>query len=349
MKRLILLAALLCGARCAEAHDFVVTLDGQKVYFNIKSQKNRTAEVTYNGSIAGGQPTDYEGELTIPARVKHDDQIYTVVGVGAKAFSGAERLTGVVFPLGITSIGDFAFEGCTSLSKIIFPGNAVKFGQGVFFKCDKIQDLSFGSEWREVDLRMFRWSDSLRVITFPAKLERIQNLKSLKQLERVVVDVNNARFTTVDGVLYNKSGEILYGCPRAYRGKLQIAEGVKRVTPGALIDCVLLEQVDLPASLEQISFREFSRMPLLRAILFRAAQPVMTAKADGRDCFVLQVQHPDVALVVLKQARDAYREALVQQSGQYTERDGSIPYLVEQAKMPAARQLVAVKDFSKYE
>lgn len=349
MKRLILLAALLLSGTLAQAHDFVVTLDGQKVYFNIKSQRNRTAEVTYNGSIAQGRPSYVEGEVTIPAKVKHDDVIYTVVGIGPKAFSGADKLTGIVLPMGIATIGDFAFEGCTSLSKIIFPGNSVKFGQGVFFQCDKIQDVSFGSDWKEVDLRMFRWSDSLRSLTIPAKVERIANLKSLKRLERVAVDVNNARFTTIDGLLYNKSGEVLYGCPRAYCGKIRIAEGVRTITPGALIDCPGIEQIDLPATLASLSFREFSRMPALTTLIFRGEEPLCTARQQGEGCFLLQVQHPALTIVVPKSARDAYKVALVQQRGEYTEIDGTIPYLVEAEKMPAARNIVGVKEFSKYE
>ena len=168
---LMLLMAAACGL--AKAHDFVVTLNGQKVYFNIVSEKNRTVEITYNGSIADEKPTYYEGELAVPAKVRHNNTIYSVAGIGAKAFCGADRLTGIVLPEGLKAIGDFAFEGCTSLERIIFPGGSVKFGEGVFFKCDKIQDVSFGSDWKEVDLKMFRWSDSLVSITIPAKMEKI--------------------------------------------------------------------------------------------------------------------------------------------------------------------------------
>ena len=105
MKRIVILAMLLMTGGFVRAHDFVVTLDGQKVYFNIKSEKNRTVELTYKGSIADGLPTDYAGELTIPAKVRHNNMVYSVVGIGAKAFSGADKLTGVVMPTGLTTMG----------------------------------------------------------------------------------------------------------------------------------------------------------------------------------------------------------------------------------------------------
>jgi len=349
MKKLIVstLLAAVCGF--AQAHDFVVTLGGQKIYFNITDRRSLTAEVTYCGSIADGRPCDCEGELTIPAKVRHDNKVYTVTRIGAKAFSGAERLTGVIMPAGVASIDDFAFEGCTSLSKIIFPGGTVAMGQGVFFKCDKIRDVSLGSDWREIDLKMFRWSDSLAVLTIPAKMERIRNMKSLKHLETIHVDVNNARFSTVDGVLYDKSGTVLYGCPRARAGALHVAEGTERITPGALIDCESLTLVDLPQTLAVMSFREFSRMAGLQTLVFRGAEPVATAQHDGTDVFLLWVANADVKIVVDKSAVKSYRASLVQSDGEYAETDGTVPFLVERSKMPDAKNIVGVKSFKDYE
>lgn len=349
MKKLLISALLLAAAGSAQAHDFVVTLDGQKVYFNITDQRACTAEVTYNGSIADHRPTDFEGELNIPAKVRHDNKVYTVTGIGAKAFSGAERLTGITMPAGIKSIGDFAFEGCSSLSKIIFPGNVVKFGQGVFFKCDKIRDVSLGSDWREIDLKMFRWSDSLTVVTVPAKIEQIRNMKSLKHLESIHVDINNDRFSAVDGLLYNKSGEVLYGCPRGRSGAIRVAEGTRRITAGALIDCRQLTLVDLPQTLEALPFREFCRMNGLQTVVFRGTAPIMTASCDGRQVLLLQVAAADVKIVVNKAAVKAFKAALAQQTGDYTEPGGTLPFHVERSQMPDVKNIVGMKSFKVYE
>lgn len=340
---------LLMAGGIGHAHDFVVTINGQKVYFNIKSAKNKTAEVTYNGSISNGQPTYFEGELTVPAKVKHDNVVYSVVGVSAKAFCGADKLTGIILPSGIVSIGDFAFEGCSSLRKVLFPGNEVKFGQGVFFKCDKIQDVSFGSDWKDVDFRMFRWSDSLKTVAIPAKMEKINNFKSLKNLASISVDVNNSRFSAIDGILYNKKGDVLYGCPRAYQGKVRIADGTATITAGALADCKAVTGIVCPESLKSLSFREFANLSTLEMIVFKGIEPVKTAKRGGEELFLLQVAAPNVKIVVLKSAKNLYKALLVRHSGEYTEMEGSAPYYVEQSKMPDTKNIVGVKDFSKYE
>ena len=343
------LVAMMAMSGVASAHDFAVNINGQQVYFDVTNELKKTAVVTYNGSIAQQMPTDYKGELTIPTRVEYNGKKYTVVGIGAKAFSGAEKLTGVVMSTRLTTIGDFAFEGCTALEKVIFPGNQVKFGQGVFFRCDKIENVTLGSDWKNVDLKMFRWSDSLATITIPAKMERIQNLKALKNLETVNVDVNNAKFASIDGVLYNKSGDVLYGCPRAYKGVLKVAEGTKSITAGALIDCKGITRVDFPTTLTAMSFRELSRMEQLNEVILRNEQPMVTAKKGAEEILLLQVANTDVKIVVLKSAKKIYKKALVQEKGEYTEIGGNTPYVVELNMLPLAKNVVGVKNFNKYE
>lgn len=342
---------LLAGCSMVSAHDFTATVNGQKVYFNIKSKTNQTVEVTYNGSIADKRISEVEGVLEIPAKVKHNNVVYSVTGVGAKSFAGATKLKSVVFPSSVKSIGDFAFEGCVSLESIVFPGNSVTPGQGVFFKCTSIKNVTLGSDWKSVDLAMFRWSDSLVSISIPAKTEKIQHLKTLKTLRNIDVDVNNAKFMSCDGVLYSKDGKTLYSCPRSYQGSLKIKEGTEMVTKGAMIDCQQITQIDFPESIKSFSFRETSRMKDLKAIIIRGNTVPTTAYLNDEGKFLIQTANESLQIVVLNSQKKEFRTSLVQSSGEYTETKdaNSTPYLVEVAQMPKTNNVVGVKNFSKYE
>ncbi|MBE6293237.1 MAG: leucine-rich repeat domain-containing protein [Bacteroidales bacterium] len=344
IKRNIALVLSLVLCSIAMAHDFVVTIDGQKVYFDIKNEKKKTAIITYKGSITEHTPTYFVGELSIPQKVKHNNKIYTVVGINAKAFSGADKLTGITMPTGISTIGDFAFEGCTSLEKVIFPGNAVKMGEGIFYKCDKIKNISIGSDWTSINFHLFRWSDSLRTITIPAKIEQIKNIKALKHLEKINVDNNNARFSNVDGVLYNKNKETLYCCPRAYKGEVKVAEGTKNITSGALIDCKEVTFIDFPESLATMSFKELSRNENLNEIIFRSTTPIKTAKKGKQEVFLLQVKNTDIKITVNKKSRDIYKQELIQEEGEYTELNGTTPFLVEKSNIVPSKNIRGIKD-----
>lgn len=349
-KKSIAAFLLLTGCSLACAHDFTATVDGHKLFFNIKSKTNKTVEVTYNGSISDKKNLEVSGNLEIPAKIKHNNFVYSVVSIGAKSFSGASKLEGITIPSTVKSIGGFAFEGCTSLSKIIFPGSDVSFGEGVFFKCNSIKDITLGSDWKTVDLSRFRWSDSLMTITIPARIEKIQGLKTLKKLKSVYVDVNNTRFSSYNGVLYNKDGKILYGCPRSFDGKLRIKDGTEIISRGALIDCPNITLVDFPSSIKSFSFRETSRMFHLETIIFRGELPVITAYNGNEGKFILQVANADVKLIVPNNAKKEYKSALVKNGGEFTEsvEENSTPFVVGAGQMLQESNVVGVKNFSKY-
>lgn len=341
---------LLAGCSLVSAHDFTATVDGQKLFFNIKSKTNKTVEVTYNGSISDKKVSEAKGNLEIPAKIKHNNVVYSVVSIGAKSFSGAIKLEGVTIPSTVKSIGGFAFEGCTSLSKIIFPGSEVTFGEGVFFKCTSIKDITFGSDWKNADLTRFRWSDSLSTVTIPAKIEKIQGLKSLKNLKSVFVDVNNTRFSSYDGILYNKDGKTLYGCPRSFNGNLKIKEGTEVISKGAFIDCPDITLIDFPSTIKSFSFRETSRLDQLETIIFRGSTPVNTAYNGNDGKFVLQVGNAGVKIIVSNNSKKEYKIALVKDGGEFAEsiEANSTPYVVRADQMPKENNIIGVKNFSKY-
>ena len=174
-------------------------------------------------------------------------------------------------------------------------------------------------------------------------------MKSLKRLERISVDVNNEKFASIDGALYNKTKEIFYGCPRGYKGVIRIAEGTKEIVHGGLVDCTEVTRVDLPESLESMSFKEFSRMEKLNEIIFRKEKPIATSMTKGVRVFLLQVANSGVKIIVQKKSRKIYENALVKQGGEFTEINGKIPFVVDADELPSVLNVKGVKNFNKYE
>ena len=119
----------LAGSVGSYAHDFTATIDGQRLYFNITNQASKTAEVTYKGSIADKLPNEISGTIEIPAKVKHDNVVYSITAIGAKAFSNATKLNGIVMPSTINKIGDFAFACAYSINELIIPDSVEEIGK----------------------------------------------------------------------------------------------------------------------------------------------------------------------------------------------------------------------------
>lgn len=346
--RNILLGVLLSVGVGGYAHDFTATVNGQRLYFEITSKNKKTVAVTFNGSIADKKTPDIDGIVEIPAKIKHNNVVYDVNGIGQKAFANADRLKGIVIPSGVETIGDFAFEDCDSLKSVVFPGNPVTLGQGVFFKCPQISDVTIGSDWKNIDFTMFRWSDKLTSITIPAKIEKIQGIKKLVALKTISVDPNNKKFTSYDGMLYSKDGSTLFACPRAYTGKVKVNEGVTKILDGAFIDCLAITSLDLPSSILSISFRETSRMKNLENIILRSETPVITGYINGTGRFFFQLANPKTNLIVLSSAKDKYLSDLATIAGEYCESIGTVPYMVSLTELPNKKNLKGVKNFDKY-
>lgn len=346
--RNLLLGALMFAGVEGAAHDFTATVNGQRLYFEITNKTKKTVSVTYNGSIADKKALDIEGIVEIPAKIKHNDVVYHVTAIGQKAFANADRLKGIVIPSGVETIGDFAFEDCDSLKSVVFPGNPVTLGQGIFFKSPEIENVTIGSDWKSIDFTMFRWSDKLTSITIPAKIEKIQGVKKLVALKTISVDPNNKKFTSHDGMLYSKDGATLFACPRAYMGKVNVNYGVIKVLDGALIDCLAITSIDLPSTVQSISFRETSRMKNLENIILRSETPVITGYINGTGKFFFQLANPKTNIIVLSSAKDKYLAELASTAGEYSERIGMVPYSVPLSELPTPNNFKAVKNFNKY-
>lgn len=346
--RNLLLGALLFVGVGAYAHDFTATVNGQRLYFEITSKTKKTVSVTYNGAIADKKSLDIEGIVEIPSKIKHDNVVYDVNSIGQKAFANADKLKGIVIPSGVETIGDFAFEDCDSLKSVVFPGNPVALGQGVFFKCSEISDVTIGSDWKNIDFTMFRWSDKLTSITIPAKIEKIQGVKKLVALNTISVDRNNKKFTSHNGMLYSKDGATLFACPRAYSGKVKVNEGTIKVLDGALIDCTSVTSIDLPSTIQTISFRESSRMKNLENIIMRGESPVITGYINGAGKFFFQLANPKANIIVLSSAKDKYLAELASTAGEYSKSIGSVPYMVTVLELPTKKNFKGIKTFDKY-
>lgn len=348
MKRITLSTALFIASICGiSAHDFMITQNGQKIYFNITDSKRQTVEVTYGGSITDKNAVKPQGKVEIPAKVQHNQKVYNVTAVGKKAFANATELTSIVLPGGITEIKDFAFERCSKLSSVIMPGTQVKFGQGTFFLCSEIEHVTFGSDWTQIDLAVFRWADKMKEITIPAKVTKIYNINSLKGLKAVTVDNNNSQYSSIDGIVYTKDAKVLLACPLAYEGALKVADNATIIKAGAMLGCTGITSIDLPETLEKFSFREFCKMTRLQTINLRNTKPVTTAKDKNGAVFVLQTANPKVRVNVPTASLKDYKKALVATEGEYFENSpkATIPYFVKSTEMVTTQNLLGVKSF----
>lgn len=86
-------------------------------------------------------------------------------------------------------------------------------------------------------------------------------------LKEINVDPANESCASVDGILYNKEMTILYACPAAYEGNVEIPETVKIIGRRAFSGCKLIKEIVLPDSVTTIEEQAFADCKVLKKLV----------------------------------------------------------------------------------
>ena len=159
-------------------------------------------------------------------------------------FAQGEKITSVIIEEGVTSIGNFAFLCCSNLTNLQTPDSLTKIGEMAFFGCT-----------------------SLQVITIPNNVQNLgqQVFYGCPSIQSISVSSNNRYYASEAGVLYNKDKTALITCPEGKR-TVSISNTVTDIWNFAFVDCLYLEEISLPTSIERIDDYNFCYCPNLSSV-----------------------------------------------------------------------------------
>lgn len=234
-------------------------------YFKYIILEDGTAQITGHT----GNPT----EITIPKKIGNA----IVTSINDFAFQDFSDLKIVNLPDTITYIGYYAFngtayyldksnwnDGSLYIGDYLIKVNEETTGEYIikegtkaianlaFGDCNKITDIiipdsvTFRYTSRHTSMNMSEYS----VYSFNV-FEYCENLNTLK------VSDTNTKYSTKDGVLFDKDKTKLIFCPRSKSGKYIIPEGVNRIGSEAFKYCGKLTDIILPDSLKYIEGSAF--------------------------------------------------------------------------------------------
>ncbi len=173
--------------------------------------------------------------------------------------------TNVYIGKGVTSIGNQSFFACSNLSYVYYDAISVEeesIGSIVFF----------GSGITEAGLR-FEIGENVENLS-SALFDGADNLRSIEVVE------GNPFFSSVDGVLYNKTKKVLIRCPQAYVGEFAFPDSLKVISNNAFKDCINIDELIISEKINTIEEQAFYNCTNLKKITFLGDQP-----SFGTDCF----------------------------------------------------------------
>lgn len=196
----------------------------------------------------------------------------SVTQVADGAFEGCTALAGVALGKKLASIGAKAFGGCVQLTRFtVDAANSRYSGQdGVLFNkaqtqlimCPPQQTGSYAipSGVTSLGAGAFAGCATLTKLSIPASVASIGDLafEGCLQLTSISVDAANRSFLDQEGVLFNKTRNLLILHPANRTGTYVPPSGVKTIGTGAFSHCAGLTEISLPDSVTTVQSSAFA-------------------------------------------------------------------------------------------
>ena len=169
---------------------------------------------------------------------------------------------------GGNSIEDYAFFYCTSLTSVTIPDSVTSIRYQAFYYCSSLTSITIPNSVTSIGSYAFYGCSSLTSVTIPDSVTDIgyQAFNNCSSLTSIIVDGNNEYYKSIDGNLYNKSGEILI---RYVRGENEtsftIPDGVTSILT-AFSGCSSLTNITIPNSVTNIGLGAFDSCSRLTSI-----------------------------------------------------------------------------------
>lgn len=167
----------------------------------------------------------------------------TLTTIGPSAFSSCYALTSVTNGPGVLSLGDSAFSECLQLSKVFLNAALTNIGRQAFFRCPALTSISISNSVSAIGERAFA---------------------SCAKLGSINVDPSNPSFSSVNGVLFDKTQTTLLQFPAAKILAYTVPNSVSHIGDSAFYGCASLLGVTLPDTLSDIgksAFELCSKLP----------------------------------------------------------------------------------------
>lgn len=240
------------------------------------------------------------------------DSISVIKTIGNQAFMGCINLLKINIPSTIDSIGDYAFCNCVGLSIVSFakPSKVTFLGKYAFANCSNItnikipssiisiDDYAFGSyaygsgltslksvtfdslsSLKSIGFSSFGYTKVLDEILIPSSVQSISYGSFIRSSTLIIVDSTNQKYSSRNGVLFDKNQKTLIHFPCSFRGDYKIPLTVDTIQTYAFENCRGLKSVTIPTSVKSINKWAFNLCDSLESVNF--IQPsILTSIGD---------------------------------------------------------------------
>ncbi len=144
----------------------------------------------------------------------------------------------------VTAINSFAFEDCADMTSVTLPETLVLIDSRAFFYCTGLTSITLPASLQQLEFHAFGYCSNLEAIN---------------------VAEGSEYFKSIDGIVYDKAGEVLVMSPEKVT-EVTVPDGVKEIGYAAFYNNTELVSVTLPEGVERISTGAFQQCTALSSI-----------------------------------------------------------------------------------
>ena len=193
--------------------------------------------------------------------------------IGVEAFASC-KFSSVFLPKTLEIISDRAFMSCDRLTTIIYedPANIAihTIGKGAFKHMRGLESYEIPDSVISLGETAFEGCNNLRTLKISNGITDLSSIASITlrcpSFERFIVDESHPALVSVNGVLMNKDGTVIYSCPPKIGDTFTIPAGVKTIAEGAFAS-FQGSTVIFPAGLTSIGSEAFFQSNVKSVVL----------------------------------------------------------------------------------
>jgi hypothetical protein len=228
------------------------------------------------------------GAITVDAR----NSVYSSVG---GALFNKRQTTLIQFPgnksgsytipNSVTNVGNHAFSYCFSLTSVTIPDGVFNIENGAFYQCFSLTNVLIGNSVTNIGDHAFFGCISLTGVTIPNSVTRIWDyaFAGCDSLRAITVDARNPSYSSIAGVLFNKSQTTLIVYPGGKAESYIIPVSVTNIGDDAFACCTSLTSVTIPGSVTSIGVNAFYSCTRLAGIYFKGNAPNLASSPASDD------------------------------------------------------------------
>lgn len=164
-----------------------------------------------------------------------------------------EPIVNLIIPETVQSIGNYAFYGCTSIKSATISNSVKSIGEAAFAGCSELVSVDMPNSIEAIGESSFAGCNSLTSITIPYSVLSIDEYAfgECDKLTEINVASNNAKYSSDDGVLFNKDKTTLICYPAGKTGTYTIPNSVTNIIGNAFRNSDLTS-ITIPNSVNMI-------------------------------------------------------------------------------------------------